>query len=122
MRGEPVFVNYILTNWNKTVLYVGMTNNLERRLVEHWAGKAGAFTTRYNVFYLVWWESTKYVLNAIESEKAIKRLTREQKNALITDFNPQWKFLNADVLGNWPPTPEQVAALLSQPLSGVEGI
>ena len=121
MSQTPIFFNYILTNWNKTVLYTGMTNNLERRLIEHWAGKPGSFTSRYNVFYLVWWESTSYVLNAIEKEKRIKRFTRKQKEALITEFNSSWKFQNVDVLGNWPPTAEQMANLLKCPTIGRAG-
>ena len=111
MSQTPVFYTYILTNWNRTVLYTGMTNNLASRLVEHWTGR-GWFTSRYKVFYLVWYESTKYVLNAIEAEKVIKSYTRKQKEVLIRDFNSEWRFLNHEVLGNWPPTAEQIAAVM----------
>ena len=110
----PVFYDYILTNRNKTVLYTGMTNNLADRLIEHWIGKAGSFTTRYQVYYLIWYDTTRYVLNAIQTEKAIKRCSRKQKDALIGAFNKDWTFLNEEILGNWPPSPEQIADLLQR--------
>jgi putative endonuclease len=85
-----------------------MTNNMAERLVEHWIGRPGSFTSRYNVHYLVWYETTKYVLNAIDKEKLIKSFKREKKIALINDVNPKWKFYNLDFVGNWPPTQEQI--------------
>jgi putative endonuclease len=102
------FWTYILTNWNRTVLYTGITNDLATRLVEHWVGKEGCFTTRYKVHYLVWSEETKYVNNAIDREKAIKRWHRSDKESLIAELNPEWKFWNEDIVGNWPPTDEQM--------------
>jgi putative endonuclease len=98
------FWTYILTNYNRTVLYTGITNHLARRLVEHWIGAEGAFTSRYNVYYLLFAEETKYVLNAIDREKEIKLLTRRRKEGLIATQNPEWIFMNERVLGNWPPT------------------
>ena len=108
---QPIFYTYILTNWDKTVLYTGITNNLAERLVEHWIGQEGSFTTLYKVHYLVWFETTRYVLNAIDREKKIKRCTRQQKEALITDANPKWDFHNESILGNWPPTSAQMNAV-----------
>ncbi len=105
------FWTYLLTNYNRTVLYTGMTNDLATRLVEHWIGKESSFTTRYGVHYLVWSEETRYVNNAIAREKEIKRWHRAQKEALIAEQNSAWRFLNIDVLGNWPPTPEQLEAV-----------
>lgn len=102
------FYVYILTNWNKTVLYTGVTNNLSQRLLEHWSGKEEAFTKRYKAFYLVWYDTSKYILNSISAEKEIKNWTRAKKITLINEFNPEWRFLNADVCGNWPPTDEQM--------------
>jgi putative endonuclease len=106
-----IFSTYILTNNNRSILYTGVTNNLPRRLIEHWIGKAGSFTTKYHVYNLVWYEETRYVLNAIAREKEIKDWRRALKEALITGANPDWTFLNATVIGNWPPTEEQVAAV-----------
>lgn len=102
------FWTYILTNWHKDVLYTGVTNDLATRLIEHWIGKEGCFTTRYQVYYLIWSEETKYVNNAIAREKEIKRWRRVEKEALIAEQNPEWRFCNADILGAWPPTAAQM--------------
>jgi predicted GIY-YIG superfamily endonuclease len=71
--------------------------------------KQNSFTKHYRVFYLVWFETTKYVLNAINMEKQIKKYTTAQKEALIIHQNPGWCFLNETILGNWPPNAEQIA-------------
>jgi putative endonuclease len=76
------------------VLYVGVTNNLEQRLAEHYFQRGASFTSMYNVFYLVYYEQTPYILNALRREKQIKRWARWKKDALINSFNPEWKFLN----------------------------
>lgn len=107
------YTTYILTNANRAVLYTGVTNNLRRRLIEHWVGKEGSFTTRYNVYYLVWHEETRYVLNAIRLEKEIKQFSRQRKESLIQSINPDWNFLNETVLGYWPPTQDDIAAVVA---------
>ena len=90
---------YILTNRQKTVLYIGITNDLGRRLEEH---KQNAlitkdhFTGKYNVINLVFWEHHTMAKNAILREKQLKGWSRQKKIALISDFNPQWVFLNDD--------------------------
>ena len=109
----PIFSTYMLTNESRTVLYTGMTNNLRRRLIEHWVGKKGSFTDRYLVRYLLWWEDTRYVLNAIALEKEIKDFAREKKEAIIARSNPAWEFKNAEIVGYWPPTPEDKADVLA---------
>jgi putative endonuclease len=88
-----------------------MINNMAERLVEHWIEKEGCFTTRYKVYYLVWYETTRYVLNAIDREKAIKASKRDKKTALIDECNPKWIFRNEAILGNWPPTEVQIEAV-----------
>ncbi|WP_028667333.1 GIY-YIG nuclease family protein [Runella zeae] len=95
MKDHSYYV-YILTNYSKTVLYVGVTNNLVRRLDEHKQGLSG-FTAKYNCFYLLYWEHHKYVYNAIEREKEIKGWRRSKKETLINEFNPEWKFLNDEI-------------------------
>ena len=114
---KRTFYTYMLTNLDKTVLYIGFTNDLAIRLVEHWLElKDAAFTKRYHTHYLVWFEETRYVLNAMALEKELKNLLREKKEAIITEFNPNWKFFNEEVLGNWPPTPEQISQALERQL------
>jgi len=97
---------YILSNYKKTVLYTGMTNNLGQRIIEHYLERRNVktFTGRYDVFYLLYYECTQYVNDAIVREKEIKSFSRKRKEELINSFNPQWKFLNHEVLGEWPPT------------------
>lgn len=80
------------------------------RLVEYSLGwNNAAFTNKYHIHSLLWFEETQYVLNAIGKEKALKSLFRDKKEAIITEFNPRWRFLNEQVLGNWPPNEEQVS-------------
>jgi putative endonuclease len=104
------FYNYILTNFNQTVLYTGVTNNLERRLYEHYFGinQKGSFTTKYRCFYLVWYERHQYINNAINREKEIKGWTRDKKNKLIQEENSNWRFLNGDIM-DWPPVPDNIS-------------
>ncbi len=88
---------YILTNYNKTVLYTGVTNNLYRRLVEHQNDAKGLKTTfagKYNCIYLLYYEEYQLVNVAIAREKEIKNMTRAKKEELINRVNPQWEFLN----------------------------
>jgi len=95
----------MLTNYNKKVLYVGVTNDLERRLYEHYFGyDQKGFTSKYKCYYLVWYERYQYVNHAIEREKEIKGWLRVKKDKLIAEENPDWRFLNSDVM-EWPPTP-----------------
>ena len=91
---------YILTNKYKTTLYIGITNDLGRRLEEHkQASLKGEvhFSGKYNTIYLVYWERHAIVENAIMREKQLKGWTRQKKNALISDFNSQWVFLNDEI-------------------------
>ena len=87
---------YILTNPMKTVLYIGVTNNLKRRLTEHWESwqnQTGNFTSKYFCYHLVYYELFQYIDNAIKREKQLKKWSRIKKENLIESFNPEWKFL-----------------------------
>ena len=89
---------YILTNRNQTSLYVGVTNDLVRRVHEHRTKIASVFTTRYNVDRLVFFEETGDVRAAIAREKQIKGGSRANKIALVNAFNPDWRDLFDDLL------------------------
>ncbi|GAB5522497.1 MAG: GIY-YIG nuclease family protein [Roseivirga sp.] len=104
MMGVPVYHVYIITNKTKSVLYTGRTDDLPQRIIEHWLerGKPRTFAGRYHCYYLLYFEDTRYVLNAIEREKEIKGWRRSKKEELITEFNPEWKFLNEEIM-EWPP-------------------
>ena len=88
---------YILSNWNDSVLYIGVTNNLPRRLYEHRNGLVEGFTKKYNVHKLVFYEVTNDVYSAISREKQLKNWNRNKKNVLISRMNPQW----ADLSDGW---------------------
>lgn len=87
---------YILTNKHKSVLYVGVTNSLKRRIHEHCTGRNLGFTNRYNVKHLIYYEQFVEIDQALKREKEIKGWTRIKKNELIESINPEWKFINVD--------------------------
>ena len=87
---------YILTNWNGKVMYIGVTNNLERRLYEHRHQLVDGFTGRYNVHKLVYYEQEGDVRAAIAREKQLKGWSRKKKDALIAGMNPMWRDLSEE--------------------------
>ncbi len=86
---------YILANKSR-MLYVGVTNDLERRVHEHKMKLVPGFTSRYRLNRLVYFESTGDVLAAIEREKEIKGWVRRKKTVLIHSLNPEWRDLSED--------------------------
>ena len=84
---------YILTNKTKSVLYTGVTNDLECRMCEHKSKLIDGFTKRYNVDLLVYFEEYSNIDEAIIREKSIKNLVRTKKESLINSINPQWEDL-----------------------------
>lgn len=90
---DKIYYVYILTNWNNTVMYIGVTGNLPRRIYEHKNKLADGFTQKYNVNKLVYFEQTNDVLAAISREKQIKKWRREKKDQLIISINSDWKDL-----------------------------
>ena len=81
-----------MTNAHHNVLYTGVTNELQRRVLEHKAGKSG-FTKKYNVTKLVYFECGDDINSAIAREKQIKAGSRQKKIDLINSINPEWKDL-----------------------------
>ncbi|NBX04053.1 MAG: GIY-YIG nuclease family protein [Alphaproteobacteria bacterium] len=84
---------YMVTNWNNTVLYTGITNDIFRRAWEHETKQHKGFTEKYNLAKMVYVEEYQNVLEAIEREKQIKRWRRSKKDALINHTNPYWNNL-----------------------------
>jgi putative endonuclease len=85
---------YILTNKMNTVLYVGVTNNIKRRLIEHRTSiNKKSFTSKYNVFKLVYYETYPSMWEAIKREKQLKAGSRKKKTDLINNTNPNWENL-----------------------------
>ena len=91
---------YILTNRYNTVLYIGVTNDLRRRVYEHTHGLTPGFTSKYNVHKLVYFEETGDVTAALQREKQLKGLTRSKKNALVESMDPDWHDLSLDWEGD----------------------
>ncbi len=86
---------YFITNWNNNVLYIGVTNNLQRRMFEHKNKMIDGFTKRYNLTKLVHVEQTTDIQAAITREKELKGWRREKKDKLIELHNPSWDELDA---------------------------
>ena len=91
--GKKEYCVYIMTNSRHTVLYTGVTNDLLRRVEEHKNGTGSAFTKKYNVNKLVFYESGDDINIAITREKQIKAGSRQKKIDLINSMNPEWKDL-----------------------------
>ena len=90
-KGETtLYYVYILTNKNHSVLYTGVTNNLERRMYEHKNKLIEGFTSKYNVNKLVYYVHTSSIKSAIAYEKRIKGWSRLKKIQLINSINPDW--------------------------------
>jgi putative endonuclease len=85
---------YILTNKYNTVLYIGVTSNLEQRILQHRTGHfVNSFTSRYNVSKLVYYEFHLSIEDAILREKQLKGGSRQKKIELVNKSNPEWKDL-----------------------------
>jgi putative endonuclease len=85
---------YILTNKPYGTLYIGVTNDLQRRVEEHKQKKVEGFTKRYGLDRLIYYEQTTDVTSALAYEKKLKKWNREWKIALIEKQNPEWKDLS----------------------------
>ena len=92
---------YITTNENKTTLYIGVTNDIQRRLSQHYFDSQNtrkSFAGRYNCYHLLYYEGFETVEAAIYREKELKKWRREKKDRLISSLSPNWEFLNSDVV------------------------
>jgi putative endonuclease len=92
---KGIYFVYLLASRSR-VLYVGVTNDLERRVFEHKHKLVRGFTAKYDVDRLLYFESTSNVLAAIAREKEIKGWRRSRKVALIESVNPSWQDLSSD--------------------------
>ena len=84
---------YIISNNFGTVYYTGVTNDLERRIQEHKEGRIPGFTKKYNCKKLLYFEDYSDINQAIEREKKVKKLSRQNKDKLIDQLNPERKDL-----------------------------
>ena len=87
---------YIMTNYQETTLYIGVTSDLQRRIWEHKNKVIEGFTKKYNVDKLIYYELTDSIESAINREKQLKRWHRNWKMNLIKKMNPEFKDLSLD--------------------------
>jgi putative endonuclease len=87
---------YILASCRNGTLYIGVTNDLERRVYEHKNNLIDGFTKQYNIHTLVYFESTEDVESAITKEKSLKKYSRDDKLKLIESNNPNWEDLSLE--------------------------
>jgi len=102
MREHNYYV-YIMIDYRQGTLYVGVTNDLARRVQEHKLKVADGFTKKYGLTRLVYFEHTGQIMSAIEREKQIKGWLRRKKIELIESTNPSWRDLSKD----WDQTDER---------------
>lgn len=88
---------YILTNYNNSTLYIGVTNNLERRIFEHKNELIDGFTKKYKLKKLIYFEEYPSIVEAIAREKQLKRWHRDWKFNLVKEINPQLNDLDAEM-------------------------
>ena len=102
LHGKDAYV-YFMANNNNNVLYLGVTNNLERRAWEHKSNiDKNSFTSKYNCHKLVYFEHSTSIKDAIAREKQLKNWKREWKNELIEKQNPKWEDLSKDWYPKFP--------------------
>ena len=89
MKDHNYYV-YILASKPFGAIYIGVTNDLAHRVLEHRSGTGSKHTAKYKIFRLVYWEQYKYVNDAIEREGKLKRWKRPWKDTLIEELNPGW--------------------------------
>ncbi|MBI2590421.1 MAG: GIY-YIG nuclease family protein [Candidatus Blackburnbacteria bacterium] len=84
---------YMMTNKTNTTLYTGVTSELVKRVWQHKNKLGSAFTAKYNLTKLVYYEVFEDITEAIKREKQVKNLVRRKKDQLISNFNPEWNDL-----------------------------
>lgn len=96
--GKHTYFVYMLSNVRRTVLYIGVTNDLRRRMKEHRNGEGGRFSKKYRAVDLLWYERFGYIGDAIAREKQLKNWRREWKWNLIREANPELRDMTEEVL------------------------
>ena len=116
MAEERTYFVYLLASRPYGTLYIGVTNNLYRRMIEHREGRVAGFTKKYRVTQLVYFETFAYIEDAIQREKSLKEWPRLWKINLIERSNPHWQDLfpamqrfdplrRSEQVGQWIPGP-----------------
>ena len=97
MKKEYRFYVYIISNYNRTSFYIGVTNNILERIIQHKSGIGSKFTSKYKTNELLYYETYAHIQDAISREKELKKWRREKKINLIKTENPEFKNLNPKI-------------------------
>ena len=108
MKKEYHFYVYIMSNHERTTLYIGFTNHITRRIIEHKFELVSGFTKKYKLKYLIYFEEYQYVDQAIMREKELKGWIRKKKIDLIKNINPNMKDLSEELFKNYGITEEEI--------------
>lgn len=103
-----------MTNGKRTTFYIGLSNSIIRRVIEHQNGLGSEFTKKYKLEQLVYYECYQYIKDAIAREKELKGWSREKKIALIRRKNSEMKDLGRDLLENYGITQEEKQEITEQ--------
>ena len=101
MKKEYHFYVYIISNYKRTTFYIGFTNNIVRRMIEHKNGLFPGFSKKYKLKYLIYFEEYQYVDQAISREKELKGWSRKKKINLIKSANPNIEDLSEGMFKNY---------------------
>lgn len=112
MKKEYHFYIYIISNHGRTTFYIGFTNNIVRRIIEHKHGLGSIFTKKYKLYYLIYYEEYQYADQAISREKELKGWTRKKKIELIKKQNPQMEDLNKKLFHDCDISDEEIKEYL----------
>ena len=91
-----IYYVYIMANFSRSVLYIGVTNNIRLRVLQHKSNEGSIFTSKYRCYYLLHFEEYFQVVAAIAREKQLKNWQRNWKDTLIKKENPELRDLAAD--------------------------
>jgi putative endonuclease len=108
MRREHIFYVYIISNYERSTFYIGFTNNIVRRIIEHKNGVGSEFSKKYKLMHLVYYEEYQYVNDAIAREKEIKKWRREKKINLIKNQNYKLEDLSDSLFKNYGISKEEI--------------
>lgn len=112
MKKDYIFYIYILSNYKRTTFYVGFTNNIIRRIIEHKNGYGSIFTSKYKLSYLVYYEEYQYANDAISRQKELKGWLRKKKIDLVKSINPEMKDLSQELFKIYQIDSEEMKLIL----------
>jgi putative endonuclease len=114
MKKDYIFYIYIISNYERSTFYIGFSNNIIRRIIEHKYSFGSEFSKKYKLRYLVYYEEYQYVNEAIAREKEIKKWRREKKIDLIKSQNFNLKDLSSELFKDYGISNEEIKEYLKE--------